>query len=133
MYLKHCKMDNLWLTYLLNEKLRKTVKIQRVKTLPQNSRLEWKRRKPELCRVWTGMRGLSTKKVLPAEKEWPHTEGWTLESVSYNSVLPSEIKTVSPTMTKTLRNYTSLCFLIRVLIDGRQQHDRNVCPITKAP
>lgn len=34
------------------------------------------------------MRDLPTKKVLPAEEEWPHTEGWTLESVSYNTALP---------------------------------------------
>lgn len=75
-YIKHCQLDNIYIQiYLLYEKLRKTVKIQTAKTFFHNSRLEWKCTKPELCRVWTGMRDSPTKKALPAVEEWPHTEG----------------------------------------------------------
>lgn len=73
------------------------------------------------------MRDSPTKKALPAEEEWPHTEkGRTLESVSYNSALPCETETVSTTMAHIMRNYALPYLLISVLIEGWWQPERNV-------
>lgn len=70
--MKHSQIENILKVYLLYEK-HKPFKIQKMKTVIENSQLGLKCTTPEPERIWTGMRDSPTMKE--AEEVWRHTEG----------------------------------------------------------